>query len=80
MQRRQRAKTRERALTRSCRSQLGSTSSLCHISQSADSFHETSMRKEVDKYREQVLRVYPDMDFEGSAKRGESGCYCCVLM
>lgn len=37
------------------------------------------MRKEVQEYREAVVGVYPDMEFDGSAGKGGRG-RCCVVM
>jgi hypothetical protein len=59
-----------------------SGSSITKSSDSTDSLRKTTMRREVEKYREQVLRLYPDLEFDGNAGhsgRG-SGCYWCLCM
>ncbi|KAL5116872.1 hypothetical protein ACEQ8H_005224 [Pleosporales sp. CAS-2024a] len=49
---------------------------------STDTLPHEVMKREVDEYREQVLRVYPDMEFDGSAKEGGRTCFrwLCVVM
>ena len=44
-----------------------------------DVYGKDRMKKEVEEYREQVVSVYPDMAFDGSAGKGGRGC-CCVVM
>ena len=44
-----------------------------------DVYGKDRMKKEVEDYREQVVSVYPDMAFDGSAGKGGRGC-CCVVM
>lgn len=73
MQRRQRGETRERTQALMYR-RLQSTQRL-----DDDGYGKSRMRREVDEYREQVLGVYPDMEFNREA--GKSGVeYCCILM
>lgn len=47
---------------------------------SVDSFGEEAMKKEVEGYRAQVVSVYPDMAFDGSAGKGGRRSCCCVVM
>jgi hypothetical protein len=44
-----------------------------------DVYGKDRMKKEVEEYREQVVSVYPDMAFDGSAGKGGRGC-CCIVM
>jgi hypothetical protein len=37
------------------------------------------MRREVEEYKAQVLRVYPDMEFDGEAGKGGRECACNVM-
>lgn len=46
------------------------------LGQSAGTSH---LRKEIEAYREQVLRVYPDMKFDGEAGKGGRECWCVVM-
>ncbi|OAL52853.1 hypothetical protein IQ07DRAFT_342484 [Pyrenochaeta sp. DS3sAY3a] len=41
---------------------------------------EDVLRREVQGYREQVLRVYPEMKFDGGRDRAEGCCYCCIVL
>ncbi len=89
MQRWQRCKFRDRALYRShqrnIHNQITANSSnigsFGHEFQSADSLCENPMKREVQMYKEQVLSMYPDMEFEENAGAGMGRCYyCCVVM
>ncbi|KAJ8108962.1 hypothetical protein OPT61_g7807 [Boeremia exigua] len=46
---------------------------------STDSFGKEKMKKEVEEYKEQVISVYPDMAFDGSAGKGGRKCCCAVM-
>jgi hypothetical protein len=46
---------------------------------STDSLGKDPLR-EVEEYREQILGVYPDMEFNDEAGRGDRRWCCCVLM
>ena len=78
IQRRQRGDARERAKVRGSRLTADS-SSVYQKSMSTDSLGKDPSR-EVEEYREQILGVYPDMEFNGEAGRGDRGWCCCVLM
>ncbi|KAH7070503.1 hypothetical protein BKA63DRAFT_77997 [Paraphoma chrysanthemicola] len=83
MQRRNRGDLREREETRKYRMALrgGSFVSLNKMSGSERSFNHTPLRREVEDYREQVLHLYPDLDFDGTASRGgRRCCLACVVM
>jgi hypothetical protein len=45
---------------------------------SPDSLCKDPMR-EVQEYRQQIRRVYPDMEFDGEAGSGGRGCCCNVM-
>jgi hypothetical protein len=47
---------------------------------STDSFGKEAMKKEVEGYRKQVVSVYPDMAFDGTAGKGGRRSCCCVVM
>jgi hypothetical protein len=36
--------------------------------------------REVEEYREQILGVYPDMEFNVEVDRSDWGWCCCILM
>lgn len=78
IQRRQRGDARERAKVRGSRLTADS-SSIYQKSISTNSLGKDPSR-EVEEYREQILGVYPDMEFNGEAGRGDRGWCCCVLM
>jgi hypothetical protein len=78
IQRRQRGDARERAKIRANRLTADSASTY-QKSLSTDSLSESPSR-EVEEYREQILGVYPDMEFNGDAGRGDRGWCCCVMM
>ncbi len=78
IQRRQRGDARERAQIRANRLTTDSTS-VYQKSISTDSLGKDPLR-EVEEYREQILGVYPDMEFNGEAGRGDRRWCCCVLM
>jgi hypothetical protein len=78
IQRRQRGDARERAKIRANRLTADS-SSMYQKSISTDSLGKDPSR-EVEEYREQILGVYPDMEFNGEAGRGDRGWCCCILM
>ncbi len=88
MQRWQRCKFRDRALHRSHQRNIhnqitancSSIGSFGHEFQSTDSLCENPMKREVQMYKEQVLSMYPDMEFEENAGAGIGRCYCCVVM
>jgi hypothetical protein len=44
-----------------------------------DVYGKDRMKKDVEEYREQVVSVYPDMTFDGSAGKGGRGCCCAVM-
>jgi hypothetical protein len=67
---------RERDQARKFRSAVTSQS---RSEGSTDSFGQEKMKKEVEEYKEQVMSVYPDMAFDGSAGKGGRSC-CCVVM
>jgi hypothetical protein len=77
MQRRCRGDTRERDDTRKYRD---SASSIHKGLQATESSGPEIMRREVSEYREQVLRLYPDMEFDGRAGEGEREWCCCGVM
>ncbi|CAO2653169.1 Nn.00g025800.m01.CDS01 [Neocucurbitaria sp. VM-36] len=68
MQRRQRGDFRERVQARMYRSLLDSSPLLYRGSLSTDSFKKAEMRREVEEYRELVLGLYPDMEFNEEAE------------
>ncbi|KAH6875662.1 hypothetical protein BKA58DRAFT_125951 [Alternaria rosae] len=78
IQRRQRGDARERAKARGSRLTADS-SSIYQKSISTNSLGKDPSR-EVEEYREQILGVYPDMEFNGEAGRGDREWCCCVLM
>ena len=78
IQRRQRGDARERAKVRGSRLTADS-SSMYQKSMSTDSLGKDPSR-EVEEYREQILGVYPDMEFNGEAGRGDRAWCCCVMM
>lgn len=78
LRRQTRSDAREREDARKMRD---SGSSIYKSSDSTESVRENTMRREVEEYREQVLRLYPDLEFDG--KKNEEGgcCWClCVVM
>ncbi|KAH4184571.1 hypothetical protein HBI81_242680 [Parastagonospora nodorum] len=78
LRRQTRSDAREREDARILRD---SGSSFYKSSDSTESMRENTMRREVEEYREQVLRLYPDLEFDG--KKNEEGgcCWClCVVM
>lgn len=79
MQRSIRGDARERADARNLRSRADTGFSMHNGSVSAE---EESLRREVEEYREQVLRLYPDLKFDGTAGDGvrKDGWCCCVIM
>jgi hypothetical protein len=78
-QRHTRSDIREREDARLYRMTADRGSSTSKGSDSTNSLHENMMQREVEEYREQVLRVYPDMEFDGSAGLGGRSC-CCLVM
>ncbi|KAH7082202.1 hypothetical protein FB567DRAFT_594694 [Paraphoma chrysanthemicola] len=83
MQRRNRGDLREREDTRKYRMAVrgGSFVSLNKISGSEGSFSNNPLKREVEEYREQVLHLYPDLDFDGTASNGgRRCCLACVVM
>jgi hypothetical protein len=82
LQRRNRSELRERKETRKYRMTLDTSSSdsLYKGGSSTFSLRESPMRQEVEEYREQVLRLYPDLEFDGSAGKGGRCCWGCVVM
>ncbi|KAH6633569.1 hypothetical protein C7974DRAFT_174519 [Boeremia exigua] len=46
---------------------------------STDSFGREKMKREVEDYKEQVMSVYPDMAFDGSAGKEGRRCRCAVM-
>ncbi|KAF1919150.1 hypothetical protein BDU57DRAFT_536163 [Ampelomyces quisqualis] len=80
MRRQTRSDAREREDARKYRLTADSGSSLYKGSDSTDSLRENTMRREVEEYREQVLRIYPDMEFNGRAGEGGRRRCCCVVM
>jgi hypothetical protein len=75
MQRRGRGDAREREDARQFRLRAAAGKTL--------DLKESLVRMEVEGYREQVLMVYPDMAFDGSAAeraKGRDCCWCCVMM
>jgi hypothetical protein len=75
MQRRDRGDEREREDARQFRLRASTGKNL--------DLKESLVRREVEGYREQVLMVYPDMAFDGSAAeraKGRDCCWCCVMM
>lgn len=50
------------------------------LQSSPATMREDVLRREVEEYREQVLRVYPEMKFDGGRDRAEGRCYCCVVL
>jgi hypothetical protein len=82
LQRRNRSELREREEARKYRMTLDTSSSdsLYKGGSSTFSLRESPMRREVEEYREQVLRLYPDLEFDGSAGKVGRGCWGCVVM
>lgn len=84
MQRRSRGDLREREEARKYRMIMdGSSTVSLHItSGSEDGFIKNPWRREVEEYREQVLHLYPDMEFDGTAGNGGRMWWCwgCVIM
>jgi hypothetical protein len=78
-QRQTRSDIREREDARLYRIAAGRGAASSKGSDSTNSLPENPMRREVEEYREQVLRVYPDMEFDGTAGLGGRSC-CCVVM
>jgi hypothetical protein len=44
-----------------------------------DGIEAVAMKAEVEGYRAQIVRVYPDMVFDGSAGKGGRACCCAVM-
>jgi hypothetical protein len=80
MRRQMRSDAREREDARKYRLTTDSGSSTYKGSDSTDSLRENTMRREVEEYREQVLRIYPDLEFDGRAGEGRRRRWCCVVM
>jgi hypothetical protein len=74
VQRESRSEARERHDARKYRMSLGSKGS-----SSTESLRSEEMRREVEEYRVQVLKVYPDMEFDGAAGKGGRECACVVM-
>jgi hypothetical protein len=74
VQRQSRSEARERHDARKYRMSLGSKGS-----SSTESLRGAEMRREVEEYKAQVLRVYPDMEFDGEAGKGGRECACNVM-
>jgi hypothetical protein len=78
-----RSDVRERLDARKYRMHLDSRSLVSKGSSSTESLNlrTEEMKREVEEYRMQVLRVYPDMEFDGRAgKGGREGCCACIVM
>lgn len=82
MQRRQRGDFRERAQARLYRNQLDGRPLLYRGYVSTDNVGKDAMRREVEEYRELVLGLYPDLEFDDEAGTGRRACFCypCVVM
>lgn len=80
LQRITRSGAREREDARKYRLTADSGSSTYKGSESTESLRENTMRREVEEYREQVLRLYPDLEFDvNTGKVGRSCCWCVVM-
>ncbi|KAH7402348.1 hypothetical protein DE146DRAFT_610260 [Phaeosphaeria sp. MPI-PUGE-AT-0046c] len=79
LRRQTRNEAREREEARRYRRIVDSGSSIYKGSESTDSLCRNAMKREVEEYREQVLQLYPDMAFDGSAGKGGRSCYCVVM-
>jgi hypothetical protein len=80
LKRQTRSDAREREDARKYRLTADSGSSDYKGSDSTVSLPENPLRREVEEYREQVLRLYPDLEFDGSAGQdGRSCCFCMVM-
>lgn len=80
-QRGRRVDARERDQARVFRAQMLSdaTTALGSVDGFDDAFGKEAMKREVEGLRKQVVGVYPDMVFDGSAGKGGRRC-CCVVM
>jgi hypothetical protein len=79
LQRRDRGDAREREDARRFRFTTDSGSSISKGSDSTSGSRENVARREVQDYREQVLRLYPEMEFDGTAGKGARNCCCAVM-
>lgn len=79
LRRQTRSEAREREEARRFRMTIDGGSSIYKGSDSMDSLRQNTMRREVEEYREQVLQIYPDMEFDGNAGKGGRTCYCVVM-
>jgi len=77
--RRQRGDARKRADAALLRSQESSVSSLHPKYMLGDGPGTKTIRQEIEAYREQVLQVYPDMNFDGKAGKDGRECWCVVM-
>lgn len=78
LRRQTRSNAREREDARKMRD---SGCSIYKSSDSTESVRENTMRREVEEYREQVLRLYPDLEFDGEKNEEGGCCWClCVVM
>jgi hypothetical protein len=79
--RQSRSDARERLDARRYRMHVDSRSVGFKDSSSSESLRGEEMRREVEEYKMQVLKVYPEMVFDGSAGRGgREGCCSCIVM
>jgi hypothetical protein len=78
MQRRSRGDARERDQAYQYRIATDSASSIHKGSRSMHSYD--SPRREVNEFRDQILLLYPDMEFDGHAGESGRGCCFCVVM
>ncbi|KAL6704114.1 hypothetical protein ACN47E_008777 [Coniothyrium glycines] len=80
LQRRQRNAARHAEVSLYAK-KLDSSTSLLTESRVTNDSGDDARRREVDEYREQVLSVYPDIVFDGSAGKGNRSCCCyCAVM
>jgi hypothetical protein len=80
LKRQTRSDAREREEARKYRLTTDSGSLDYKGSESTQSLPENALRREVEEYRQQVLRLYPDLEFDGSAGQGGRSCCWCVVM
>lgn len=79
LRRQTRSEAREREEARRYRMTVDSGSSIYKGSDSTDSLRQNTMRREVEQYREQMLQLYPDIAFDGTAGKGGRSCFCVVM-
>lgn len=79
-ERKHRSDARERADISIHRNDPDTSASLKSKNGSTDDLGNLMMRREVEDYRNQVLKLYPDITFESRAAYDDKGCCSCTIM